>query len=109
MSLMANLPLTFYVAKRVVHLALEVLECQALYFKSRNPIDLALCKRRERDLKRLLTCIDTSTGTSSWKVEDRVLWSAPVEVQEWLLEHPEFANDQGLAPSTALPVAPVIL
>lgn len=98
-----TIPFTKYTTNRLLLLVKEMRDAQKAYFSTKSPIALTLARRREIDVDRLVACIDFGEYQSSPQNFEEGFFSAPEAVQEWFLEHPEFAGYAHVAPAGALP------
>jgi hypothetical protein len=96
-------PLTPYTVNRLLALVHEMRQAQKLYFDTRASVNLHLAKKREADVDRLLWALVPNVYSSSPMEFEAGFYSAPEAVQEWFLEHPEFAGYTHVAPSGSLP------
>jgi hypothetical protein len=98
-----TIPLTKYTVNRLIALGLEMREAQVSFFSTKSVPMLALCKRREQAFDRLLHALEEGAIQQPPEAFESAFFSAPEAVQEWFLEHPEFAGYTHVCPAAALP------
>ncbi len=103
MSNRVVVPLTTYTVRRLIQLAVEMREAQVSFFTSKSARMLALAKKREVAFDRLLLSLDSGEFQVPGNYLSQLFPSAPESVQEWFLEHPEFAGLLHVSPAGALP------